>query len=137
MSALCLAIRARKTWAANGRVSGEGLQESEVLPVIELLLALGADVDGSCVEVHTHGSWAAETCAKKPLFLAIETGSVEIVRLLLDAGASPQSGKVEKRDKSDCSAALKGLKSAALKKELSDMLRRQSPTVADRFRGAQ
>merc|ERR1711939_740746 len=67
MSALCLAIRARKTWAANGRVSGEGLQESEVLPVIELLLTLGADVDGDCVEVHTHGSWGAETCSKKPL----------------------------------------------------------------------
>merc|ERR1711970_832132 len=109
MSALCLAIRARKTWAASGKIRGEGLPEPEVLPIVELLLTLGADVEGSCVEVHTCGSWPAETSSKTPLFLAIQTGSAEIARLLLDAGASPVSGKVETQfhpKPCNCDAAL-------------------------------
>lgn len=133
-SALSLAIRARKTWDTQGRISGDGLEESAVLPIIRSLLDLGADVHGASVEVHTCGSWPAETESKTPLYLAVETGSVEIASLLLNAGADPASGKVARqfKDKPEsCMAALhkSGGLTCALEQELTDLLQVQMKAV--------
>mmetsp|Transcript_95070 Transcript_95070/g.174110 ORF Transcript_95070/g.174110 Transcript_95070/m.174110 type:complete len:298 (+) Transcript_95070:60-953(+) len=108
MSALCLAVRARKTWGPRGQIAGEGLPESEVYPVIESLLSLGANVEGICHEVFTQGSWTDIVENKTPLFLAMQTDSPEIARLLLKEGADPSKGSVTDRFRDEATVKMFG-----------------------------
>lgn len=72
---------------------GEGASEVEVMPVIQKLLELGADVEGVSLEVETCGSWPSFQRMISPLYLAVQTGSPGLIQLLLDAGANPHMGR--------------------------------------------
>jgi len=92
---LGLAIRARNVvWDGVGignQISREGASEELVIPVVQELLKLKADVNGVAEEVHSQGSWGGEgTDTKTPLFLACETGSPGLVQILLEARADVQ-----------------------------------------------
>jgi len=86
---LALAVRARKRWNDKGEISGAGASEESVIPVVQELLKLRADVNGVAEEVHTQGSWirgeAPDT--KSALLLACQTGSPDLVQVLLEARA--------------------------------------------------
>jgi len=92
--ALSLAIKAQKQWDSKGNICGEGVGDEEVVPVVKELLYLRADANATNVDVHTCGSWPCTRTTKSPLLLAIETGSVASVQLLLEARADANIGKV-------------------------------------------
>jgi hypothetical protein len=92
-TALSLAVRARKKWNAKGEIVGEGASEVDVMPVIQKLLELGANVEGVSLEVETCGSWPSFQLMISPLYLAVQTGSPSLIQLLLDAGAHPDMGQ--------------------------------------------
>mmetsp|Transcript_153505 Transcript_153505/g.272236 ORF Transcript_153505/g.272236 Transcript_153505/m.272236 type:complete len:424 (+) Transcript_153505:147-1418(+) len=144
--ALCMAVMARCRWSPAGEVIGELANESvksidaSVVRVVERLLAMGASLDISEDEVLTCGSWPEQTVNKTALYLAVQTRSCALVRLLLDAGADPTKGKRECQfHPGKCmpcqSALLKGYKRQADKwddavtEELRSLLRRNEYEV--------
>lgn len=92
MPALCMAVMARCTWSPKGEVTGEFADDASVVRLVGRLLAMGASVDDLQNEVRTCGSWPDETVNKSALYLAVQTGSSALVRVLLDAGANPTKG---------------------------------------------
>lgn len=96
---LALAIRARKAWNNAGETCGEGVSEELVMPVVQELLKLKADVNGVAEEIHSQGSWicSADPDTKTPLFLACQTGSPDLVQVLLEARADVEFEGVTNR----------------------------------------
>eukprot|EP00928_Gymnodinium_smaydae_P037528 TRINITY_DN2602_c0_g2_i2.p1 TRINITY_DN2602_c0_g2~~TRINITY_DN2602_c0_g2_i2.p1 ORF type:complete len:421 (-),score=71.92 TRINITY_DN2602_c0_g2_i2:367-1629(-) len=131
--ALCTAVMARCTWSPAGQVTGELADDESVVRVVERLLALGASVDEMNTEVHTCGSWPAENVSKTALYLAVQTRSVGLVRLLLDAGADPTKGLRKCQFAPAISvpseAALRRQPDDSLTQELRSLLRRKEYEV--------
>jgi hypothetical protein len=132
-TALSLAVRARKQWNAKGEIVGEGASEDEVIPVIQKLLALGADVDAVSLEFESCGSWPDFQPMISPLYLAVQTGSPTLIQLLLDAGANPDMGRSHYQFASDawipCDRAASSLGDAMKKTCLALLESKRGKTV--------
>mmetsp|Transcript_24607 Transcript_24607/g.69159 ORF Transcript_24607/g.69159 Transcript_24607/m.69159 type:complete len:440 (+) Transcript_24607:79-1398(+) len=133
MPALCMAVMARCTWCPAGEVTGELADDASVVRMVERLLAMGASVDELQDEVLTCGSWPEEVASKTALYLAVQTRSVALVRLLLDAGADPTRGLYTRQfhpgTSMPCERALQQQADDPVTQELLGLLRRKEYTV--------
>lgn len=131
--ALCMAVMARCTWDSQGRVIGQLADGASVVRVVERLLAMGASVDELRNEVLTCGSWPDERTSKTALYLAAQTRSPALVRLLLDAGADPTKGfcqcQFAPAASMPCEHALGGKKDDVVAEQLRTLLRRKEYEV--------
>lgn len=128
--ALSLAIKMRKTWNSQGKPMSDRISEADIVPVVEELLQLKADANAMTSDILTCGSWGSECLAKSPAFLAVETCSPTLLRILLEAGADQEIGtsgtRCEKRVTCE-DAAQKLDASKSVKHEILTTLRNWSP----------
>jgi hypothetical protein len=132
-----MAVMARCTWSPAGRVTGERADETSVVQMVGRLLAMGASVDELQNEVLTCGSWPDTILNKTALYLAVQTRSSAVVRILLDAGADPTKGRYERQfapgKAEPCEAALtrrrQGEHEDAVSEELRSLLRQKEYEV--------
>merc|ERR1712072_966050 len=75
---------------------------ADIVPVIEELLHLKADVNSTTSDILTCGSWGSECLAKSPVFLAVETCGPTLLRILLEAGADQEIGTSDTRSRFKC-----------------------------------
>mmetsp|Transcript_140509 Transcript_140509/g.262041 ORF Transcript_140509/g.262041 Transcript_140509/m.262041 type:complete len:379 (-) Transcript_140509:27-1163(-) len=94
--ALCLAVWAICKWdVTNSQVVGRGCGEDAAFEIVQILLDRGANVDGMTGDVDSGGAYPDRLYRRSALWLALQTHSPRIVKVLLDAGANPDIGIVE------------------------------------------